>query len=167
MGQWSTQWIKCAHTKSTNLPRSLGTHLLTLFKVYLKWVHISVGVFIFYKITSRAFCIFNWEKKKDGTILKKSEMLGLSGGLRALAAYLQRARVWFPELTRWVTIICNSISRCSDAPFWPLEGTSIHVVHRYTCRQNTHVHKKIKNLIRKCDRNQLYTVYKKNGINRL
>lgn len=80
MGQWSTQWIKCAHTKSTNLPRSLGTHWLTLFKVYLKWVHISVGVFIFYKIISRAFCIFNWEKKKMVQFLRNQKCWGYQEG---------------------------------------------------------------------------------------
>ena len=43
-----------------------------------------------------------------------------------------------PTPTRWLTVICN------PAPgilFWPLTAPATHVVHRHTCRQNTHTHK--------------------------
>ena len=44
--------------------------------------------------------------------------------------------VWFPGITWWLTTICNSICRRSDA-FWPLQTPGKQVVHLHTRRENT------------------------------
>ena len=49
--------------------------------------------------------------------------------------------VWFPALPWWLTNTCNSSSRGSNTLFQPPRAPVIHMVHRYTCKQNTHTHK--------------------------
>lgn len=36
--------------------------------------------------------------------------------------------------------ICTSTSRGSNALFWPPQAPGKHTTHRYTCRQNMHIH---------------------------
>jgi hypothetical protein len=55
--------------------------------------------------------------------------------------FFRRIKVWFPASTEQLTTMCNSGCRESDTLFWPLWVSSIHVVHRHTCRQNTHTYK--------------------------
>lgn len=42
--------------------------------------------------------------------------------------------------TSWLTIVCNTSPRGSDAAFWPLQTPGTHVAHRHTYKQNTHAH---------------------------
>ena len=59
--------------------------------------------------------------------------------LRLLVA-LPEALGWIPRTMQWFIMVCNSSSRESDALPWSLWELGIHVVHRYTCRQNSHTH---------------------------
>lgn len=49
--------------------------------------------------------------------------------------------VLFSAPTRWVTTVCNSSFKVSDAIFWHLWAPDIQVVHRPITRSDTHTHK--------------------------
>jgi hypothetical protein len=55
--------------------------------------------------------------------------------------YFQGTQVWFPASAWGSQSTCNSESREIDVLFWNPLAPSTHMVHRYTCRQNTHTHK--------------------------
>lgn len=56
--------------------------------------------------------------------------------------FFQRTQVQLLEPTWWLITISNSRVRGSDA-FWPLWAPGMHMVHRHTCKQNTHKQNKI------------------------
>lgn len=57
--------------------------------------------------------------------------------LRVLVLF-QRTQVWIPACIVVFTTACNSSHRESDTLFWPPWTPGMHIVHRYTHRQNTH-----------------------------
>lgn len=65
---------------------------------------------------------------KDGSVFKKT---GCSA----------RIQVRLPGPHRWLTTASNFSSRGCDAFFWSPQARDTYVVHRHTCKQNTHTHK--------------------------
>lgn len=54
---------------------------------------------------------------------------------------LKRTKALIPAPTQWLRAICYSSSRGSDILVWPLQTWGTHTVHRYVCRENTHIYK--------------------------
>lgn len=62
-----------------------------------------------------------------------------SMGLREGSVF-QRTRVWL-LIPWWLTTVSNSSSRETDALFWTCRAPGMRMVHRHTCRWNSHTHK--------------------------
>lgn len=75
--------------------------------------------------------------------------------LRTLDALLE-TQIWFLAWTLWLTTTCNYSSRRSGAQSWLPWAPDPSMMHRYTCRQNTHTHThKINRKIKSLPTNQL------------
>lgn len=61
----------------------------------------------------------NKQANKEKTTQKQSWRREIAQWLRHWLFFL-RSQVWFPAPTWWLTIICNSSFRSSNALFWPL-----------------------------------------------
>lgn len=72
----------------------------------------------------------------------KSADTGLESRLGGSEPWLLFHRIWIQSAaSTWrVTAICSCSFRGSDAAFWSLQARGTHMVHRQSCRQNTHTH---------------------------